>query len=116
MKEIERYKTEFFEENKQKYETLNTLLAPFIQQVEKIYEEHKITFDTLLNKDLYENFKNMVQENTVEKVEKETVNDFMFRNLGVPRKSLNRMSLDNLSAYKKKRKYRILCILTPFVV
>jgi len=102
LKEIERYKTEFFEENKPKYETLNTSLAPFIQQVEKISEELKITFDTLLNKDLYENFKNMVQENTVEKVEKETVNDFMFRNLGVPRKSLNRMSLDNLSAYKKK--------------
>ena len=72
---------------------------PFIQQVEKISEELKITFDTLLNKDLYENF---VKENTVEKVEKETVNDFMFRNLGVPRKSLNRMSLDNLSAFKKK--------------
>ena len=102
LKEIERYKTEFFEENKQKYEKLNTLLAPFIQQVEKISEELKITFDTLLNKDLYENFKNMVQENIVEKVEKETVNDFMFRNLGVPRKSLNRMSLGNLSAYKKK--------------
>ena len=104
LKEIERYKNEYFEENKQKYEKLNTLLAPFIHEVEKISEELKSTFDTLLNKELYENFKNLVQENIVEKVQKETVNDFMFRNLGVPRKSLNRMSLGNLNSYKKKSK------------
>ena len=35
LKEIERYKNEKFEENKQKYEKLNQLLAPFIKQVEK---------------------------------------------------------------------------------
>ena len=102
LKEIEQYKTEYFEENKQKYEKMNSLLAPFILEINKISEELKITFDTLLNKELYENFKNKVQENIVEKVQKETINDFMFRNLGVPRKSLNRMSLGNLSVYKKK--------------
>ena len=84
LKEIEKYKTEIFEENKMKYEKLNTLLAPFTQQVEVISEQLKTTFNTLLNKDIYENFKNEVQENIVEKVQKETVNDFMFRNLGVP--------------------------------
>ena len=104
LKEIEKYKTQYFEENKFKYEKLNTLLAPFIQQVEQISEELKVTFTDLLSKDLYDNFKNLVQENIVEKVQKETVNDFMFQNLGVPRKSLNRMSLGNLSAYKKKGK------------
>ena len=104
LKEIEKYKTQYFEENKFKYEKLNTLLAPFIQQVEQISEELKVTFTNLLSKDLYDNFKNLVQENIVEKVQKETVNDFMFQNLGVPRKSLNRMSLGNLSAYKKKGK------------
>ena len=104
LKEIEKYKTQYFEENKFKYEKLNTLLAPFIQQVEQISEELKVTFTNLLNKDLYDNFKNLVQENIVEKVQKETINDFMFQNLGVPRKSLNRMSLGNLSAYKKKGK------------
>ena len=102
LKEIEKYKTEYFEENKLKYEKLNTLLAPFVQQVEKISEELKVTFSSLLNQDLYENFKNSVQENIVEKVQKETVNDFMFRNLGVPRKSLNRMSMGNFTVYKKK--------------
>ena len=102
LKEIEKYKTEYFEENKLKYEKLNTLLAPFIQQIENISNELKVTFETLLNKDLYDKFKNVVQENIVEKIQKETVNDFMFRNLGVPRKSLNRMSLGSLSSYKKK--------------
>ena len=102
LKEIERYKNEYFEENKQKYEKLNTLLSPFIQQIDKVSEELKITFNTLLNKEIYENFKKAVQENIVEKIQKETVNDFMFRNLGVPRKSLNRMSLGKLSQYKTK--------------
>ena len=107
LKEIEQYKTEFFEENKQKFEKMNTLLAPFTQEVEKISQELILTFDTLLNKELYDKFKTLVQENIVEKVQKETVNDFMFRNLGVPRKSLNRMSLGNLSIYKKKGKSNI---------
>ena len=102
LKEIEKYKNEYFEENKQKYEKLNTLLTPFIQQIDKISEELKITFNTLLNKEIYDKFKNMIQENIVEKIQKETVNDFMFSNLGVPRKSLNRMSLGNLSKYKSK--------------
>ena len=102
LKEIEKYKTEYFEENKQKYEKMNSLLAPFIDQVDKISSELKVTLDTLLNKELYEKFKNVVQENIVEKVQKETVNDFMFRNLGVPRKSLNKSSLSNYTSHRKK--------------
>ena len=104
LKEIERYKTEYFEENKQKYEKLNTLLAPFIKQVERISDELKITFDNYLNKDIYDKFRSAIQENIVEKIQKEQVNDLMFRNLGVPRKSLNRMSLGNLSSYKVTQK------------
>ena len=102
LKEIEQYKTQFFEENKTKYEKLNTLLAPFIQQVEQMSEELKLNFENLLNKNLYENFKNLVQENIVEKIQKETVNDFMFKNLGVPRKSIVRMSLGSLTSFKKR--------------
>ena len=101
LKEIEKYKSEYFEENKTKYEKLNLLLAPFIKQVEKISEEIKITFDNYLNKDIYENFKLSIQENIVEKIQKEQINDLMFRNLGVPRKSLNRMSLAAVSNYKR---------------
>ena len=101
LKEIERYKTELFEENKQKYEKLNTLLAPFIKQVETIYNEITITFNNYLNKDIYEIFKNSIQENIVEKIQKDQINDFMFRNIGVQRKSLNRMSLGNVVSYRK---------------
>ena len=101
LKEIERFKNEYFEENKLKYEKLNTLLAPFVKQVEKISDELKLTFDNYLNKDFYEVFKSSIQENMVEKIEKEQVNDLMFKNLGVPRKSLNRMSLGAITSYKK---------------
>ena len=44
LKEIERYKNEYFEENKLKYEKINTLLAPFIKQIEKISDELKEMF------------------------------------------------------------------------
>ena len=101
LKEIERYKTERFEENKLKYEKLNTLLAPFIRQVETISNELKITFDDYLNKDIYDKFKLSIQENIVEKIQKEQVNDMMFKNLGVARKSLNRNSFGAISSYKK---------------
>ena len=104
LKEIERYKTKIFEKNKEKYEKLNTLLAPFIKQVEKISEEIKIIFDNYLNKDIYETFKSSIQENMVEKIQKEQVNDLMFGNLGVPRKSLNRMSFNSISSYKKNER------------
>jgi len=102
LKEIEKFKNEYFEENKLKYEKINTLLAPFIKQIEKISDELKVVFENYLNKDIYENFKNLIQENIVEKIQKETVNDIMFRNIGVPRKSLNRMSLGNITSYKKR--------------
>lgn len=102
LKEIERFKNEYFEENKLKYEKINTLLAPFIKQIEKISDELKVVFDNYLNKDIYDNFRSLIQENVVEKIQKETVNDMMFRNIGVPRKSLNRMSLGNVTSYKKR--------------
>ena len=101
LKNIEKYKNERFEENKKKYEKLNTLLTPFVKQVEKISEEIKRTFEAYLNKDIYEIFKNSIQENIVEKIQKEEINDLMFKDLEVPRKSLNRMSLGNITSYKK---------------
>ena len=96
LNEIEKYKTELFQENKQKYEQLNTLLEPFIKQINQIYQELAVTINTYLNKDIYENFQNLIKENIVEKIEKEQVNDMMFSKIEVPRKSLNRMSLGSL--------------------
>ena len=101
LKEVEQHKNEIFEENKQKYEKLNTLLAPFVKQIEKMSEELKITFNNYLNRDVYENFKREIQENIVEKIDKAQVNDFMFSNIGVPRKTLNRMSLGAVTGYKR---------------
>ena len=108
LKEIERFKNEYFEENKLKYEKINTLLAPFIKQIEKISDELKVVFDNYLNKDIYDNFRNLIQENIVEKIQKETVNDMMFRNIGVPRKSLNRMTLGNVTSYKKRGRHNFI--------
>ena len=69
--------------------------------MKKISYELKTTVDNYLNKDIYEKFKISIQENMVEKIQKEQVNDMMFRNLGVPRKSLNRYSLGVLNTYRK---------------
>lgn len=101
LKEIEVYKNDIFTENQLKYEKLNTLLEPFIKQVDKISEELKTTFNMYLNKDIYENFKNLIEENIVEKIEREQVNDLMFRKIEVPRKSLNRKTLGTLFSYTK---------------
>lgn len=87
---------------------INTLLAPFIKQIEKISDELKVVFDNYLNKDIYDNFRNLIQENIVEKIQKETVNDMMFRNIGVPRKSLNRMTLGNVTSYKKRGRHNFI--------
>ena len=102
LKEIENYKNGFFEENKKKYETLNSLLEPFIRQIKTISKELKLSLDTNLEKEIYENFKNLIQENMVELIQKEEVDDLMFRNLGVSRKSLNRKAFRNITSYKKQ--------------
>ena len=68
LEEIERFKDYYFEEKKQKYEKLNTLLEPFIKKVEKISDDLKTTLDNYLNKDIYDNFKLSIQENIVEKI------------------------------------------------
>ena len=79
-------------------------MAPFIKQIEKISNKLKIILENYLNKDIYDNFKSSIQENIVEKIEKEEINDLMFRKLGVPRKSLNQMSLGGMNQNKKKGK------------
>ena len=105
VKEIENYKNEFFEENKKKFEALNTLLEPFIQQIKKISNELKLNLDINLEKEIYENFKNLIQENMVELIQKEEVEDLMFRNLGVSRKSLKKKIVGHFTSYNKKGRY-----------
>ena len=75
-------------------------MAPFLKQVEKISEELKTTFDSLLK---YENFKAKIHKNIVEKVQKKEVDNFIFKNLEIFRKSLNSISPANLGDRKKER-------------
>ena len=104
LKDIEKYKNKFFEENKKKYEKLNTLFEPFIKHIEQISEELTTTFNTYINKEIYENFKNLIKENTVKEIEKKQVHDLMFREIEVPRKSLNGISLRNAFLYKTEER------------
>ena len=102
LKEIEEYKNEFFEENQQKFIKLNSLLVPFINQIAQISKELTIVFQNYLNNDIYDNFKSAIQENIVKKIENQQVNNLMFKNIKVPRKSIYKNSLCTNISYKKK--------------
>lgn len=104
LKEINNFKTEYLEMNKQKYEKLNTLLSPFINQINAISEELKYTFELYLNKDIYDNFKNLIKDNTVDLIKKETINDLMFNNLTVQKKSVSHKSYISINSNKNKNK------------
>ena len=88
LKQISKYKDEYFQFNQKKYEKLNSLLHPFITQIENITNELKYNFEQILNKDIYENFTKLVNENTVELIQKEEISDLMFNNIMITRKSL----------------------------
>ena len=88
LKQISKYKDEYFQFNQKKYEKLNGLLQPFISQIENITNELKYNFEQILNKDIYENFTKLVHENTVELIQKEEISDLMFNNIMITRKSL----------------------------
>ena len=50
---------------------MNNLLDPFVNEINKISKGLLLNLEILLKKDLYENFKHSIEENIVEKVEKE---------------------------------------------
>jgi len=104
LKEIDKYKNEYLGKNKKKYEKLNTLLLPFISQIETISNDLKNKFELLLNKDIYKNFKNDIQENTVELIQKEQINNMIFNNISVERKSINRSTIGAMTTHRKEEK------------
>ena len=104
LKEIEKYKNEFLKLNMEKYEKLNALLQPFIEQINNFSNDMKNKFEQILNKDIYGIFINNIQENIVKLVEKEKINDLMFNNLSVQRKSLIRTSIGIASLKNKQGK------------
>ena len=77
-------------------------MVPFIKQIENFSEEIKNIIDTYLNKDIYEIFKNSIQENIVEKIEKEQVNELMFRKEMTPRKAIGLKEIEDRRYENKK--------------
>lgn len=110
LKEVEKYEHETLNENLNKYKCINTFLDPFIEEIDKLYEGISATLNGYLVKDVYENFNKKVNENIVNLIEKDQVLDFMFENITVPRKSVNRSSLlknrnsHNKSAFSNRYK------------
>lgn len=64
---IKIYKNEFFSKNAIKYMQLNALLPPFIEQVSKITDELSNAFKNNMNKEIFEKFKNSINENKLTK-------------------------------------------------
>ena len=104
LKEIEKYKNEYLKLNMEKYEKLNALLNPFIEQINKFSNNIKNNFEQILNKDIYDIFINNIEENIVKLIEKEKISDLMFNNISVQRKSLIRTSTGVFNQNNNKRK------------
>ena len=81
LEEIEKYKNEYFQENKQKFEKLNSILSPFTNQILKIADSLTNTLENYLNNDIFDNFTNSTPKYIVDKIEKESVNYLMFKNI-----------------------------------
>jgi hypothetical protein len=94
LEEIEKYKNEYFQENKQKFEKLNSILSPFTNQILKITDSLTNTLENYLNNDIFDNFTNSTRKYIVDKIEKESVNYLMFKNIGFERKSLCSNKID----------------------
>lgn len=87
--EIQEYKINFFKVNKEKYENLNSLYNPFIEEINQYISDLSTKLNNLINKDIYEIFIENVKQYIVNKIEKESVEKFIFNNIEVERKSQN---------------------------
>ena len=103
LKEIEKYKNEFFEINKLKYEKMNSLLRPFTKFIENMSIDIKNFLKQNIDKEIYQVFEKDIKTNLVNLIQKDQVIQLMFQNIGVPRKSLSRNSLNKTSYKMAKR-------------
>jgi hypothetical protein len=104
LEEIEKYKNEYFKENKQKFEKLNSILIPFTKQIQNITNSLRNNLEFYLKQDIYDNFKNSTQKYLVEKIQKETVSDLMLRNIDLERKSLTSNKIDMSTSINEAKK------------
>ena len=90
LKEIDNYKNGYLNDILSKYKGLNLLIIPFIKEVEKITDNIKNIFENSLKKEIYGKLKNDIDEKAIIKIKKEAVEDLMFKNVIVERKSLKK--------------------------
>ena len=90
LKEVEKYKNEYFELNKLKYEKINSLLAPYKKLLITMTEEISSYLNHNLNQEFFQNLRTNIESNIVELITKEKVVQFMFSGIEVPRRSVNR--------------------------
>ena len=83
LKAIKDYEINFFNENANKYKTLNSFFLPFTQEIKNMSLDLNNILSRYLNKDIYAKFKEDISKNTVDVVQKEDVTRFMFENLNV---------------------------------
>jgi hypothetical protein len=83
LKAIKDYEINFFNENSNKYKMLNSFFLPFTQEIKNMSIDLNNILTRYLNKDIYAKFKEDITKNTVDVVQKEDVNRFMFENLNV---------------------------------
>ena len=105
LKEIEQYKTLYFDGNKIKYENMNKLFAPFVNEINQISKDLFSNLENLLQKDIYDNFKYKIERNIVEIVQKEKVNELIFANISGTKKSHNKNSNCEINGIKADRDY-----------
>ena len=89
LKEVEKYKNEYFELNRIKYEKMNALLAPFKKLLINMTEEMTTYLNHNINQEFFEQLRANIQANMVDLITKEKVVEFMFNGIEVPRRSVN---------------------------
>ena len=99
LKELEIYQNQCLEENMRKYEELNSLLSPFIINIEKITEKLTQELEYFLNLDIYEKFTFSVNKNLVNIIEKSQVNNILFKNIVLQENYLK--AINNNNNYEK---------------
>lgn len=102
LQEIKFYKNNLFMINKKKYETLNTFLAPFINDLQNITQDITQTITNHINSDIYDTFSTNIQNNIIELITKEEVNLKMFENINLPRRTTDGLMFRILIKSDKK--------------
>ena len=81
LKAIKNYAINLFTENSNKYKMLNQLFVPFTQAINNMSIDLNNFISRYINNDIFAKFANDISKYTVDVVQKEDVNRFMFKNI-----------------------------------